>query len=593
MKTMSTKSQERDMVVATYSDLRPTIPDLLIQRQVFGIGLYWRNHQNIALTELANRVAWNSNRMQNMILSVGPKTPASLFMNNSRLSSNSYSRDNPEEEKEDEADDDEEDAEDQVDSENGEEDPSTENQENSTVNTQDIHTHKEDVVREEEEDEEEDEDEDDYKNQCDMDHSQSNGELNSIHESSSENQPDFDDWEWRDSNYEVSDVEEDNVAMQRKIGHYVAAMRHGGCINTAAWLTCPWRLSLCGTNTSPITSYECSTQIITSGDDRLIKFWDVSYAMGSSSPLPGGIDTCCPFSSNLPLGQPVETWESIQKTNITPISGSVLPLATLRTGHFGNVFHVTPLHHEPGKIVTCGADGLLQCSDLISGTSSIIMHSENRAEEAGSVEFLFRRPKMCFSHHFIDSHCGLLCSQRGLLRFDIRIRSRDQPSRPILTDDTCKACALWSTNSDTSAYVFGEYSIVLHTLFLHICSLISFFPVGGASADVILYDLRMVSDSDLPSKIVQKYRPRGLCANAQVSISGICVSKNSKELLVSYENDQIYTFPICSNTKYSSGPTVDELTDLSIEMETKETIQRELSAYGGHLNRYTFLKVSF
>jgi hypothetical protein len=38
---------------------------------------------------------------------------------------------------------------------------------------------------------------------------------------------------------------------------------------------------------------------------------------------------------------------------------------------------------------------------------------------------------------------------------------------------------------------------------------------------------------------------------------------------------------------------VDELSNLSIEMETKGIIQRELCAYGGHLNRYTFLKVSF
>jgi hypothetical protein len=460
---MSTDSQDRDMIVTTYSHVRPTIPDLLNLRQVFGIGVYWRDHQNIAVTELANRIAWNPNRMQNMILSVGPKTPASLCMSNHHLSSNISSENHSDEERGSEVDDEEGD----VDTDQGEERAVTENQETRAMNSQDIHIQEEIFDRED--------DEEDHENESDKDHSQNSMDGNSVEDSSGENQHNFDDWEWRDSDYGSSDGEDDDIVMQRKIGHYVASMRHGGCINTAAWLTCPWRLSLCGTNrdgenASPIISDECSTQIITSGDDRLIKFWDVSYAMGSSSPLPGGIDTLCPFSSDLPLGQPVETWKSIQKTKVTPISGSVLPLATLRTGHFGNIFHVTPLDHEPGTIVTCGADGLLQCSNLVSGTSSIIMHSEHRAEDEGAVDFLFRRPKMCFSHHFIDAHYGLLCSQRGLLRFDIRIRSRDQPARPILTDETCKACALWSKNSDTSAYVFGTYSFIMYTLFLYICS---------------------------------------------------------------------------------------------------------------------------
>jgi hypothetical protein len=41
------------------------------------------------------------------------------------------------------------------------------------------------------------------------------------------------------------------------------------------------------------------------------------------------------------------------------------------------------------------------------------------------------------------------------------------------------------------------------------------------------------------SKIVQKYRPKGLAADAQVSVSGLDVSKDKRELLVSYENDQV------------------------------------------------------
>jgi hypothetical protein len=101
----------------------------------------------------------------------------------------------------------------------------------------------------------------------------------------------------------------------------------------------------------------------------------------------------------------------------------------------------------------------------------------------------------------------------------------------------------------------------------------------------------MVSDGGPQSKMVQLYRPRGLSEDARVSVSGIDISKNKKEVLVSYENDQIYSFPICPGGG-AAGPTVDELTALSNEMEEEETVQHELCAYGGHLNRYTFLKVS-
>lgn len=102
----------------------------------------------------------------------------------------------------------------------------------------------------------------------------------------------------------------------------------------------------------------------------------------------------------------------------------------------------------------------------------------------------------------------------------------------------------------------------------------------------------MVSDGGPPSKMVQLYRPRDLTETSLVSVSGIDISKNKKELLVSYENDQIYSFPICPNAANASGPTVDELSKLSNQMEEQETVQHELCAYGGHLNRYTFLKVS-
>lgn len=91
------------------------------------------------------------------------------------------------------------------------------------------------------------------------------------------------------------------------------------------------------------------------------------------------------------------------------------------------------------------------------------------------------------------------------------------------------------------------------------------------------------------SKVVQKYCPRGLSLADMVSVSGLDLSRDGQELLVSYESDQIYTFPVFPSSTSSAGPTADEIGKLIEAGERK--VLPELACYGGHLNRYTFLKV--
>ena len=267
------------------------------------------------------------------------------------------------------------------------------------------------------------------------------------------------------------------------------SIRHQGCINTATWLDAGWRLSTFQHSTSynanfyeddafschAIASDDCPTQLVTSGDDREIKFWDVRHAMGSANPLPWGRNTHCPFANQgenpsdpgyktrwndfYCKQKPVEPWK---------LSGNVVPLASMQTGHLENVFHVTPLWQKPGKVATCGADGYLRLGDVEASnsgdanSSAIIVSPEYGG--ADMMAGVFRlRPPMCFSHHFLNANVGLLCSEKGLRKFDIRLPPRQQERRPLVGGPVaCKACAIWTTASDSSieevdsSYVFGK-----------------------------------------------------------------------------------------------------------------------------------------
>jgi hypothetical protein len=308
---------------------------------------------------------------------------------------------------------------------------------------------------------------------------------------------------WYSANDDDDEDDDDDLHSPQNYEQHspVSSMRHGGCINTAAWLDCGWRLS--GPEPSSISSaceavicQEDPTQLITSGDDYVVKFWDVRNAMGMTSPLPGGYCTLVPFSSSTlsddsSLEQTRIKWErhystfvsSSTRSNGLRYSGGVIPLATLQTGHRGNVFHVTPLRGRLGKVLTCGADGFLRMSDLEvsagvrDGCSSRVIVSPEYDDDVGGLlpgGLFSMRPGMCFSHHLLNEHTGLICSERGLKKFDLRLPPREQSKQSIMGGPfrACKACAVWSTASESSleegdsAYVFGKcyYSGCLNTI---------------------------------------------------------------------------------------------------------------------------------
>ena len=349
------------------------------------------------------------------------------------------------------------------------------------------------------------------------------------------------------------------------------SIRHGGCINTASWLEAPWRLSHDSSNASVSAPFsrECPTQILTSGDDRVVKVWDVSGAMGMDHVSHGGWNTFCPFSS---FGTADQDWRASLRAQTVGHSkpcGTVALLASLSTGHRGNVFHVTPLRSTPGSVLTCAADGDLRLCNLEARSSSVVVHPRDN-DSFNS---------MAFSHVMVSTQTGLLCSERGLHLFDLRLPPRDQLRRSLVdcnpdASETirrhgCKACAVWNPHAVPDEDRLDAES---HYVF-----------AGGSEATVSLFDLRMDGSR---ASVVERYKP--INVKSGVSVSGLDVSRNARELLVSYESDQIYAFPIAHQS--SRHPTVDELDQLCADHVEPEEALPELASYGGHLNRFTFLK---
>jgi tetratricopeptide (TPR) repeat protein len=365
-----------------------------------------------------------------------------------------------------------------------------------------------------------------------------------------------------------------------------ASMQHAGCINHACWFDTPWRFSRgkqagsMNHNTIVENSLECPTQIGTSGDDRLLKLWDCAAAMGSQNPLPGGWSTFCPYSTRtIPNDRDIANeWTAYYGKRVRDISiaGSITHLCSINTGHRGNVFHITPLRHHAGKVLTCGADGVLRMSDLVQGVSSMVV------QPTASDGYNDVHSGMAFSQVLMTANTGLLCSEHGLYHFDVRLSTREQNSRSFLLGAlgeswrslACKACAVWAPGS-----------------WLDEKDLESTYAFAGGSSDTVgLYDLRM---ADGTNRIVQRYKPKGLTTMGarNVSVSGLDISKDHRELLVSYESDQIYTFPILQDAHQPSGATIDDI-DSSCRYFSSSAgrFVDELASYGGHLNCFTFLK---
>mmetsp|Transcript_10129 Transcript_10129/g.11562 ORF Transcript_10129/g.11562 Transcript_10129/m.11562 type:complete len:1311 (-) Transcript_10129:91-4023(-) len=650
--TSSSYSSYSDTVVETWHPQsqsqrcrRTSLPGLLrlrsthgmLQRRRQGYGSVSNMSNNFhlndaSMTYLSYRGAWNPTRLQNSILVVGPGTPASTVQSSQHTTSdkmNNQGRYN-EEEGSESLSSSSSSASNESNNEEQSEDEEKENANNEEENSEDCYMM---------DDKEDDDDDDDDVEELDNDDSTSEG----FYEYMRNNYGDSDD-------NDLSSQEES--AFNSGTSSYRPNMRHGGCINTATWLSdCGWRLSTASTENGDsniascaVASKELPTQVVTSGDDRLLKVFDLSEAMGNSSPFKG-ISTRTPFSSSSSTANDdhcgyKERWQSFVDARRRKSAdeygcgddyrppGTVRLLASVSTGHKGNVFHVTPLKGRPGMFATCGADGYLRlvnvercCSNYegengsnSSGSSTVVVHpmydhnnddarNNSRVSDPGIplAFFLRNNSGMCFSHTMTDDlNIGLLCSEKGLIRFDLRLSPREQCTKSLLPRTTrssgsmvrsmrsCKACAVLPVNTDGGAgHVNGGGS--------------TYVFAGGSSPAVALCDLRMTG-----SRVLQYYNPVSLSEENNVSVSGLDLSRDGKELLVSYESDQIYTFPVFPHSESPCRSATDQLMEL-LDKDAKSNdndddeslypwgkgkhILPELRVrYGAHLNRFTFLK---
>ena len=596
---------------------------------------------------LFNPETRNRRRLQNMILAVGPGTPASFVIKGDELSVGNE-------------DDDDEDDDSGV---------GVSMYIGDSANEEEMHETEDDIDVEEEVEDEDDDGEftnEGEEKECGGGHNSSSDRYDNTAEDVRHDrtqrlmEDEIDDDDDEESNEQANSSSRNRVCgiNDSYNTRMMSSMIHGGCINTASWLDGGWRIStahqedihpifqvhgddddegICrNAHRNTIKSIginEYPTQLVTSGDDKLLRFWDVSDSMGRISPWPGGDDTRTPYSSFSASDTIVDVWRSRYRNRClgngagegdadqhsrSPaqiLPGVVRPLATLNSGHRGNVFHVTTIPHSPGKVATCGADGFLRLHDVetelqqqrqkpspsrysastMQSTSSVIIspeyHSENNNGQRqvhvypGGVTLVRNSSpsKMCFSHHFLSSNVGLVCSEGGLLHFDLRVPPRSQKRGSLIPElsDCCRACVPWRLERGNDEIEYGSnVGGELESAYVF---------AGGNHTDVGLYDLRMTgSSSSLLSvnNAIQRYRPTALRQNNDVSVSGIDVSKDKREILVSYESDHIYSFPVFGGRR---EPT---LQDVEQAMVSKNGTVPDYASYGGHLNRLTFLKMA-
>ena len=287
-------------------------------------------------------------------------------------------------------------------------------------------------------------------------------------------------------------------------------LSHRGCVNTVKW------------NSQ-------GNRIVTGSDDRLVKIWDTSKSMDD-----------------------------------------VKLLHEIRTSHSRNIFCAEMNPFNENIVISCAADGKINIHDInnkhaeVTLQTSSLMHMfiydiENpmiayTAEENGwisrldirtkNIETIFRNFKenrnqtwepecvKAISQSVVHGASQMVVGGKGFEfgLIDLRNNYKDIHKTKLFSELYVKT---WSPTYPTPSYYNGS-SIVSTKLFQH-------------------ENLSIFQNSEV------------------ISVSGLQISKDGSEILVSYQGDQIYKFPY--NNPYGD-----------------DNIIGASSCLGGHINFSTFLK---
>lgn len=239
-------------------------------------------------------------------------------------------------------------------------------------------------------------------------------------------------------------------------------------------------------------------------------------------------------------GEKLLTGSDDKKIKIWNTAGSFdsnkMLLGTIPTEHYSNIFCVDYSELYERLLFSCAADGTLRSTDIEFPTGGSLLVDSDK------ILHMFMFAKNCGHVIYTAEECGLV------RQLDLRC-SADQSMRLYEHPEGAVKSLVQSPSGDGNTLIVGGAGLVVREIDLR----------RGQTASAVI---RSWSPESYPHARFRQV--------SEVSVSGLCASKDGTRLCVSYQGDQIYFFPFGGSNIDSPLPT---------------------HCLGGHINHDTFLKV--
>jgi hypothetical protein len=207
-------------------------------------------------------------------------------------------------------------------------------------------------------------------------------------------------------------------------------------------------------------------------------------------------------------------------------------LTTIETAHRSNIFNVEVCPTDSNKVVSCAADGAVIVHDITNKFAQTnVLQSES------------------FIHSFIfdceDSNILYVAEDEGCISVvDLRVKSRVNTlfsnkvaKKAVLQSPILGSSNLFIAETDTFGIFRVDLRVInpsitsVHDAYVASYSPLNFTPSYGTGIPSLSFDAckRVLTVQETPCK---------------VSVSGMAISRDSKTLVVTYQGDSIYSFPV-------------------------------------------------